>query len=492
MGARLSRHPRLCAMEGRAPSTGPWAVPVEPTTLVALWPHEVPPTRTEVLAALSAAAGGAAAELGEPESRDGGVLWSSALRVPGLHETIVLWCEATRTLSPEEIDDIRALGCEWAIGVQTLLDPADALTSFASLMRLLWAAFDEIPAILDAGGSRWHVREASRPVFGDPGIEPPPEALWIIHAVCRSARSHRHPAREGRPRPGQECAWLHTHGLRRAGLPELEMIEVEPDLVQVAAELINALAARFLEEPPPAPGEALDVGAGLQVTLQPWREVAPYVERRAPGGLEDRRGADNAHAGPGAVVCALRPEGTLRRTWRWPREVLLQIEHGDGLLYLSRRATERAAARAQATWAQLAEAFVELPEERRRADGEPDRAGDPAAARFMIKAGLASACRPEGAEVVVSAGPVDGAEGEREHMWFVVQRFEAGRARGMLLNEPALVAGLRRGDVVWIDRDMVSDWSVITPEGAFGPDELEAMRLALRTLGRDGEAGAGR
>ena len=59
---------------------------------------------------------------------------------------------------------------------------------------------------------------------------------------------------------------------------------------------------------------------------------------------------------------------------------------------------------------------------------------------------------------------------------------ETDRAEAQLLNQPAHV-GLRRGDVVWINRDELSDWSVETPQGRFGwgllHTEAQWLDLAL-------------
>jgi hypothetical protein len=41
---------------------------------------------------------------------------------------------------------------------------------------------------------------------------------------------------------------------------------------------------------------------------------------------------------------------------------------------------------------------------------------------------------------------------------------------------------MSRGDVTWIDRDAISDWSVETPLGSFGPGEAAAMAGALEAL----------
>ncbi len=52
------------------------------------------------------------------------------------------------------------------------------------------------------------------------------------------------------------------------------------------------------------------------------------------------------------------------------------------------------------------------------------------------------------------------------------------------MNEPVLIKTLKRGDVTWIGPEMISDWSVETPLGRFGPAEATAMRSALDALSK--------
>ena len=87
--------------------------------------------------------------------------------------------------------------------------------------------------------------------------------------------------------------------------------------------------------------------------------------------------------------------------------------------------------------------------------------------RFIIKAGLAQSSQPDG---------------DREHLWFVVRRFEADRAEAQLVNQPIHLGRLNKGDITWIERETVSDWSVITPQGSFGPARLGPMQRAIDQL----------
>ncbi len=81
----------------------------------------------------------------------------------------------------------------------------------------------------------------------------------------------------------------------------------------------------------------------------------------------------------------------------------------------------------------------------------------------------------------------DGSDAGREHLWFIVRRFDGDRAQAELINEPMEVPQLARGDVTWIERSAISDWSVITPLGSFGPSRIKGLQQAIDRL-RQGDS----
>ena len=429
------------------PHPNPWALQApEPTTLIALWPHDQPPAKTEVTAAMESRLGRPLQEVDRLDADDPQVLWTTVVGIPDHGEPVVIWCEPARPLAAQELDDPLASACRWVIGAETILDREDPFRSFTALLGLLAQAFADLPAVLDTNSGRWHPRAVLDEQFAPGALEPPEDVLWIIQSVSRK--------KEG-------SVWLHTRGLWRCGRPELEMLDVPPAHAAAADALLNTIAGRLLEEPVPAPGEPFPVAGDLAVTLQPWAAIAPSLAEGAPGALADRARNDDRDGGVRAVVCAATPAN---KSWGWPHEVVCGIERGEGFLFLSRRSTERKARQARATWPQLLRGFASLAASRWGRDGDP--------VRFALKAGLS---RP------------DDPDGEREHLWFAVRRFDSDRAEAVLVNEPVLIKTLERGDVTWIGPEMISDWSVETPLGRFGPAEATAMGSALDKLSKQEE-----
>ena len=364
--------------------------------------------------------------------------------MPTLPHPVVFWTEPARPLGRGELDDPRAEACRWVIGAEAPLETDDPLKSYAALVRLLGTAVRESPAILDVNTTRWHRRAELDRIFGADGsgepIEPPTDVLWIIHVV-----------ESRRPRDASEgVAWIHTHGLWRCGRPELEMLGVPADNVAAASHLVNGIAELLLESALPPPGAPLEIGRGLHVTFRPWQEVVAGLDPDLPGSGSDRGEApDNAHGGVRAVVCAAGAD----EAGLWPRSIVEQLGEHHAIIYRTTRSTERQSRLARDTWPDLAHAFSSaLACDRGRGWS------------FFLKAGF----RED-----------DGEAAPREHLWFELCRIEPERAEARLLNRPHTVGRLTRGDLIWLDREVISDWQVRTPSDGFGPDDVAALSRAV-------------
>jgi hypothetical protein len=430
----------------------PWALEQEPTTLIALWPGAAPPTMMEIVAALAQRCEVPPALMQEMPSREG-VLWAAAFATSLLEAPIILWVEPSRPLPPGELTDPRSAGCKWVVGAETMLSMEQPYEDYIALMLAFVGAFDPV-ALLDPTTMRWFEREELSDLAADPPAQPPVEALWTIHAVFNE-------------RDRNEPVWLHTHGLWRCGKPELEMLEVPAERQNPAAELLNNVAQLMLETDLPSPGERLQAGSNFAVTVHRWQDLAPLVRKPNSGGMQDREGEDNPHAGMRAVICGDKPHGVLRKRWMWPEEAVGMLETDQATVFKTNRTTRREAELARARWGEFATAFAALPMKPGKDQGHPP-------AVFLVKAGF----------TIQDSEPDDYGEPSREHMWFAVQRFRGEIAEGELLNEPQGVAGMKCGDVIEVRRDMVSDWQVMTPRGRFGPCDVPALWRAIDALKR--------
>ncbi|MHC4448283.1 MAG: DUF4026 domain-containing protein, partial [Planctomycetota bacterium] len=423
----------------------------EPTNLLVLWPPEQVPSASDVHEALARVIGPDLRTYHGPAPDDPDVQWSTLVEIAD-GRRLILWSEPAQPIAARELDDRLAHACRWVVGVQALLDPEDPLTSFLNLLRLLAGAFPDAPAVLDVNTTRWHRRPALDELLADDSIESPADTLWLIHVVQ---------AKRNDP-PEQTVAWLHTHGLWRCGRPELEMLDVPADEAAVAAELLSGIADLLLDDTLPPPGAPFEIGDKLEVTFQPLMQMIDGLDPQALGSTADRQD-DEAHGGVRAVICDAPSDGSKQPRSTWPEAVARRLRRGEALLYCTARATQRQAKIARKTWPQLAEAFALASEP---TDGPHLAAGW----SLLIKAPI--------------GGTAD-ARTPREHLWFDARRFEADRAEAALLNRPRSTAGVEPADLIWIDRDGVSDWYVKAPFGSFGPDDAAALSEAIKQ-GRGG------
>lgn len=440
--------------EPEAPAENHWPLPrQQPTTLIALWPGDHAPTRPEVIAALDQHASEPAALLQELPESDG-VHWNGVYRLSILESPVIVWAEPARPLSPGELDDPAALACKWVVGFEAMLDPQEPHRDFAALLRLV-AAATESPAALDVVTMRWFTALTLKDLTQTPPATPPVEALWTVHAVARDMRS------------SESLWWLHTHGLWRCGLPELEMLEVPAAHQRDAARLLNEIAGYALDSPLAAAGEPMEIGSDLHVTLHPWKSLMKQLAQDSLGGEADRKGEDDPHGGVRAVICGPEPRGTFRKQWMWPQEAVAKLAGDEAVVYRSRQATQRAAAAAQAAWDELATAFASAPKAA-AADSASSSNGEPSFAA-LVKAGFPAD---------------DGDPDHHEHLWFEIKRFDGGFAEAELVNQPLFIGSMSKGTMARIGREQVSDWIVFTAAGRFGPDSVPALWRAIDALRR--------
>ena len=435
--------PLPIAGEVDEPAVDAWQAPQQPTTLIALWPGDEAPTATEVISRLAQATGAPPQQLEELHNDQ--LLWNGVYQTAISEVPLIIWAEMAKPLSPDELDDPAAHACKWAIGIETMLPVDSSLEHYGNLLRAL-SIITDAPAILDTVTWRYFRSRELQDLAADPPAELSADALWTIHAVNDPA---------GRRASG---AWIHTHGLLRCGVPELEMLEVPPQHVNAAAGLVNAVAEFLLDQGIVPPHEPFEVGQDIALTLHPWSEIVPDMPPDAMGSLRDRQGDDNPHAGSSAVLCGPHKRGAFRQLWTWPVEAVERLSGDDAVLFRSTASTQRQAKLAQQYWAELAIAHATL-RQRPTKDQPPPI--------VLVKAGM----------------PTDDSDPDhREHLWFKVNQFEKDQALGELLNQPIAISNMKAGAIVRVQRGWLSDWAVMTPAGRFGPGDIPAMWRAIHAM----------
>lgn len=400
----------------------PWGLgETEPTNFVLPWPSEEAPTLDGVLAAIDAVVKTPLVREDAPLQSDG-LEFVAIVRPADGAAPLVVWAEAGRTPPMAGLD----LGPgKWVLGFETVLDPADPLLAWAGLAGVAMAAFP-LPALLDVNASVWHPRDALERTLSDP-VEPSADMLWTVQVIAVA---------EGSP------VWVHTHGLVRCGLPELEMLAVPAPLAETAAAMLGDVAARLLEETLPDPGESLEVGPELSVRMIPWESV----QARCPEGMPGANAGDRGESEPVPRAVLVGPEADST----CPLAVLQRLDAG-GIVYRAARTTKRNEALARATWSVLHAAASLAPMD---------------------------ACAAIAQAVSGAAGAVD-----REHHWYSVQGVtEADDGEAIVVEPIAELSESPAQRRAVLRAEEVTDWCVMVEGRRFGPDDALDLHATLAGL----------
>ncbi|RMH14519.1 MAG: DUF2314 domain-containing protein, partial [Gemmatimonadetes bacterium] len=249
-----------------------------------------------------------------------------------------------------------------------------------------------------------------------------------------------------------DACWLHTHGLVRCGSVELEVFDVPRDKVGVMGQLLNAVAALFIEEGPPPPDTPFVPGQGMELIWLPWPAAVKTLRPRCGGGLDDR---DEVHGLATGVLAVPQKKkwGLFGSRWGSPN-LYLPLLDGEPLLYVSTEETLRRASLAEERLPRFRQLFA--------------RFGANEEWVFLVKLGYAT----DGAE-----GPAD-----REHIWFQVHGFSApeeGLVDATCLNQPYEVSALHEGQRREHDLSLLSDWTVLCRLGRFDADNVQHLQALL-------------
>jgi hypothetical protein len=316
---------------------------------------------------------------------------------------------------------------KFAIALEGTLDDPP-LKAFRSELAVAAAFFSgRSPAVFDEAAARLipgsHVRRLAASAALPAATE-----LFTIHSI--------------EPPAGTEAKrfWLHTHGLARAGVPDLDLLGVTGEDRATGGELLDATASLLLSHGVPPTGAPFPVGEGVEVVLLPLDEALARAPAREPGGKEredDHREktrlvlapADARHGGSPSIAPLL------------PRA-------RDAVLFRSEEDTERMRLVARETWGRFEALF-------RAHQGEKGWG-------FFVKLGFETDRARDRQEDVA-----------REHLWFTVKALDGARIQAQLDSTPHDVSSVRKGDTAWHGPERLTDWLVFSPAGKVRPGTEE-------------------
>ena len=342
----------------------------------------------------------------------------------------------------------------WSLGTAVPFGrpPAADLQRQAQILNTL---APEAVVVLDASARterspRW-LREAAAAA-----TPPEPTALYAIHVVPEGPRRTTDDwwhvvncicavgVLKEPPPDLKERIWLHTHGLQRCGLPEIEVLAVPREAVDAMGQLIATAATRSLGEGIPSPAEPFTLPEGLDVVWLPWEEAVRRAPRGVPGAREYR---DDEHGAPSAVL--FTPPGRVLRRYRSPVGYAPRVDGSPVALH----------------WTPTAECMV------RHAWQSFD----------LFRAFQQSfGARGQWAFFVELGYDPGGPGGPRtEHLWFEVNTLAEDTVDATLLGSPESVEYLTAGQRNTHSLQRLAQWAISCPHGRFGPDSVGQLERRL-------------
>ena len=309
----------------------------------------------------------------------------------------------------------------------------DALASYHLQLKLICTLVPDLLAVLDDSSEkilsgRWVTLAAQS------RVAPAPRYLYTAQAVSG----------------GDDCVWLHTHGLNRCGCPELEVLNSTKETYQSHYNVLETLANRLLdEEEIPGCGEPfflayVDQEIPLIVTLIPWADAVENYPEDMTGGKADRQEGHNEDT---CAIFVYPSEESIDKGQSSSLAIYDQLLQDNPIYMITTDETNRMHDLASERLPYFKAAFQDSRN------------------KLLGKFGLLidEKYRTE--------------DNCREHIWFEILDIQGDRFKARLTQEPYYVSGVHEGYESEFGPEDLTDWLIFTPERRISPDDVYLMEL---------------
>lgn len=311
-------------------------------------------------------------------------------------------------------------------------------------LKLVYAMIPEMIALCDESAERM-LNKKWVELSVKSNVLPAPISLYTVQAVY-----------------DENEVWLHTHGLCRCNLHEIEFLGSNKDDSGTHYDLISNYACRLLDENNPVEDddgneigeETIHIGVfyngePIVATSKKWINALKYYPKDILGGIEDRKDSHNSKTN--ILFLYGSEEDFNKKRLRKPSEFTEKLENNP-IFYLSNEETARMSSLARERFS-----YVE------RMLKEKQNGKD---IGIIIKLGL---------ETIDEEGNLDSEN--REHIWFEALSMEGDSFKARLTQEPYNIPNLHEGDEEIYSIDYVSDWKIHTEKGIITPETVYLLDL---------------
>lgn len=318
---------------------------------------------------------------------------------------------------------------------QTLLQSKISLTiymkfhenankSFHLQLKLAVALVPDLIGVLDESAEKMLPAKWVK-MAAEAKVSPNPKSLFTVHAVTNK----------------QNKIWLHTHGLCRCGIPELEILDSDQDHYQNHYHLISAYAMYLLDKRDNLDHleEGIYIGhlsndCPVVVTSRIWTEGIKQYRHLKLGNLKDRQDGHNTNSNIIFLYKNREDEAN---------EVLSKVSIYNEL------------------WGDNPLFFF--------SDEETNRMKSLAQERFDF---VKKAMKNKNNDILLKIGLPLKEEGDFEHVWFELLEIKGKKIKAKLTQELYGECDMHTGDEGWYTLKDITDWVIYTKRSTVSPDNV--------------------
>ncbi len=296
--------------------------------------------------------------------------------------------------------------------------------SYQLQLKLITAMINDLVAVLDESAEKilpekWVKMTAQSKVL------PNPKSLFTVQAV--SGKNNE--------------VWLHTHGLSRCGITELEILESDADNYQNHYNLISTYAMYLLDKK----NDNFDIESGayigclingepVVVTGRSWPIGIKEYKHLKLGNLKDRK---NGHNTKSSILFLYQTEEDEKNKKLRKVSIYDKLWGDNPIFFISDEETSRMKALAIEEFDYVKEHFKDKDN------------------HILLKIGL----------------PLE-ERGKFEHIWFELLEFKGDKFKAKLTQEPYDVDDIHTGDERWYSKEDITDWIIYTKKFSVNPDNV--------------------
>ncbi|MCI8460243.1 MAG: DUF4026 domain-containing protein [Bacilli bacterium] len=311
----------------------------------------------------------------------------------------------------------------------------DYKKSYHLQLKLATAMVPDLIGVMDESAekmlpAKWVFMTANSKVL------PNPKSLFTVQAVAGDNKE----------------VWLHTHGLCRCGIPELEILNSDEANYQNHYNLISTYAMYLLDKKNELPNFEVGCFIGRLIngypvvaTSRSWTTGIKEYKHLKLGNLKDRKGGHNTKTN---IIFLYKSEEDENKQVLSKVSIYDKLWGENPLFFFSDEETFRMKALAIERFDYVKEAFK-----------NKDNA-------IIIKVGL----------------PLK-EKGKFEHIWFELLEIKGKKFKAKLTQEPYDVPNMHTGDEAWYTVDDITDWIIYTKDFSVNPDNaylLETFKSESR------------